>query len=386
MVPEGRVGRSRGEHEGMFVQIERDPRGTGWHIWLSDEDPRDGPCLSACWDMWADTEQDVWEVLGADMLDVAWIDDEGPGDAVARVLDATDEDWFVQRVSAAGIEAWLHDAEVAPSEVELVGSVAVMPGLTESARTLQPRGAKRFGGQGLFPFVVVIEQAHKVEVEDDQRIDQLIVGDVGYQRASRTLTIASPIPGQVVRVRTDSALYFLASGRRPVLVRRWGRWRPAVQPTVDDGRQDVIELGALRVNSYRGPPRINPSPSRKWLRRFGLPEPYETIEVAYLEGPASQARYRVTSEVVSALAGTEFRAGLYRAGSLSRWSEESEGPEAVSQFLGMFGGDDWWSGDVALLVYGQRGPAVVFPSADTEVLSSSSADTRGIGYAQRSPN
>lgn len=74
-VLEGRLGRARGEYAGMFVQVDQDPTESGWHIWLSDADPRDGPLPdgSDAWDIWADDEPDVWEWLGPDQLDVEWI-------------------------------------------------------------------------------------------------------------------------------------------------------------------------------------------------------------------------------------------------------------------------------------------------------------------------
>lgn len=183
------------------------------------------------WDVWAEEEQDVWEWLGPDHFDVEWIPGEAPTDAVKQLLTAAGVDWFMQCVSAAGIEVWLHDADVQLSEVELVGTVAVVPGMSDALLNLQPERA-RGSRVGLNPFVVMIDPAEHVEVDDEQRIDALMVGYLHWEPASRMLTITSPIPGQVVRVRTGARFYYLASGREPALVRRWaGGNRPIPVPT-----------------------------------------------------------------------------------------------------------------------------------------------------------
>jgi hypothetical protein len=71
--PYDRVGKvTTGEHEGMFVLVEADESGTGWHIWLLSEDPRVGP--SSGWDIWADELEDVDEWLGPENLNVEWIE------------------------------------------------------------------------------------------------------------------------------------------------------------------------------------------------------------------------------------------------------------------------------------------------------------------------
>lgn len=60
----------------MFVEVERDASGAVWHVWLLERDPRTGP--SDGWDMWVDDDADaaaeIAEYLGAEDLDVEWID------------------------------------------------------------------------------------------------------------------------------------------------------------------------------------------------------------------------------------------------------------------------------------------------------------------------
>ena len=68
----GRVGKlESGEHAGMFVEVEADASGGGFHIWLSSEHPRGGP--SAGWDIWADTADDVDEWFRTDLIAVRWL-------------------------------------------------------------------------------------------------------------------------------------------------------------------------------------------------------------------------------------------------------------------------------------------------------------------------
>lgn len=68
----GRIGRARaGEHDGCYVEVERDQSDTGWHIWVLQGDPRDGP--SDGWDIWADDDDQLQEWLGVGQLNVEWI-------------------------------------------------------------------------------------------------------------------------------------------------------------------------------------------------------------------------------------------------------------------------------------------------------------------------
>lgn len=100
---------------------------------------------------------------------------------------------------------------------------------------------------------------------------------------------------------------------------------------------------------------------------MGLPEPYETVET-YLTGLSSARRQQLTTELVSAFAGSETPAALHRQGAGRRgWHEVSRGTEAVAGFLDLFGSDDWWAGEVVLLVRGRSGPALFFPSSDAEL-------------------
>lgn len=72
-IPEGRVGRARsGRYRGMFVEVERDPSGTGFHIWVLRRHPKEGP--SEGWDIWADAPTDLAEWLGPRQMDVEWIE------------------------------------------------------------------------------------------------------------------------------------------------------------------------------------------------------------------------------------------------------------------------------------------------------------------------
>lgn len=68
----GRIGRvGRGEHRGMYVQVEADERTSAWHLWLLSRNPELGP--SEGWDIWADTWEDVLGWLSPSELDVTWL-------------------------------------------------------------------------------------------------------------------------------------------------------------------------------------------------------------------------------------------------------------------------------------------------------------------------
>ncbi len=54
----------------MYLEVERDQSGAGWHVWLNHEHPSRGP--SEGWDIWADTAEDVLEWLR--VLDVMWVE------------------------------------------------------------------------------------------------------------------------------------------------------------------------------------------------------------------------------------------------------------------------------------------------------------------------
>ena len=72
----GRLGRARhGEHRGWYVEVERDPSNSGWHLWLLDDDPRVQRPSSRGWDIWADDDEQLTSWL-SDRLDVEWIDEE----------------------------------------------------------------------------------------------------------------------------------------------------------------------------------------------------------------------------------------------------------------------------------------------------------------------
>ena len=70
----GRVGLDRQEYAGMYVVVEEDASGTGYHVWLSERHPASGP--GPGWDIWADDERQLERWLEA--LDVRWL---GNGDA-----------------------------------------------------------------------------------------------------------------------------------------------------------------------------------------------------------------------------------------------------------------------------------------------------------------
>lgn len=67
MTPVGRV--TSGPHRGMFVQVERDASGTGWHIWLLER----WPPPAEGFDIWADDQAQLDAWLGPDHLAVDWL-------------------------------------------------------------------------------------------------------------------------------------------------------------------------------------------------------------------------------------------------------------------------------------------------------------------------
>lgn len=131
---EGRLGLTRRDHPGvppgMYVEVERDVSLSGWHIWLTQRDPRDGP--SEGWDVWAETEEHLQEWLGPDVLDVEWLTDALPDEVLAGLVGGAAAERRFRYVSPAGVAGWLHDADVASSAAELIGRAAVVPGLVES--------------------------------------------------------------------------------------------------------------------------------------------------------------------------------------------------------------------------------------------------------------
>lgn len=50
---------TRGEHAGMWVQVEHDESGTGWHIWLTHEER----VPTQRHDIWADDVSQVFDSL-----------------------------------------------------------------------------------------------------------------------------------------------------------------------------------------------------------------------------------------------------------------------------------------------------------------------------------
>lgn len=68
---DGRVGRVLGgSNAGRFVKVDQDSSGTGFHIWLSERHPDEGP--SQGWDIWADNAEDVDEWFAGELATVQW--------------------------------------------------------------------------------------------------------------------------------------------------------------------------------------------------------------------------------------------------------------------------------------------------------------------------
>lgn len=68
----GRVGRIEGgTHRGMFCRVEEDASQTGFHIWLTERHPAEGP--SPGWDIWADTADDIDDWFVDELLAVRWL-------------------------------------------------------------------------------------------------------------------------------------------------------------------------------------------------------------------------------------------------------------------------------------------------------------------------
>ncbi len=55
----------------MFVKVEQDSSGTGFHIWLLERHPDDGP--SQGWDIWADSAEHVDEWFVGELKSVQWL-------------------------------------------------------------------------------------------------------------------------------------------------------------------------------------------------------------------------------------------------------------------------------------------------------------------------
>ena len=244
---QGRLGRNRraygrGVLPGRYVEVEQDDTGSGWRLWLTEQDPRDGP--SAGWDLWAETEQDLAEWLGEDGLDVAWLTEPLPDPVLAGLLDHPEHGWRFRYVSPAGAAAWLRGAEVGLGEVGLDGTVAVVSGLVPSVWQ-PPAEATLVSGQWVvgrlwswwrrrprrarlakFPFVLTVDPATAVDREDPERSGRIVIDTVHHDEDAERLGITSAVPG-IIRISTSAPTIRLAIARRPELVRsRWRRWRP----------------------------------------------------------------------------------------------------------------------------------------------------------------
>ena len=69
----GRVGRiEAGRHSGMYVQVEEDESRAGFHIWLLEGHPDEGP--SKGWDIWADSHAEVEEWFIRELQQVDWLE------------------------------------------------------------------------------------------------------------------------------------------------------------------------------------------------------------------------------------------------------------------------------------------------------------------------
>lgn len=55
----------------MFVKVEEDPTASGFHIWLMERHPDEGP--SPGWDVWADSADDVDEWFDQELATVHWV-------------------------------------------------------------------------------------------------------------------------------------------------------------------------------------------------------------------------------------------------------------------------------------------------------------------------
>ncbi|WP_052666521.1 hypothetical protein [Nitriliruptor alkaliphilus] len=362
------MGLTRREYPGVpagtYVDVEEADPGSGWHIMLTQRDVRDGP--SDGWDIWAETEDDLRSWLGPEILDVQWLTEPLPDAPMAGLVSDVDGGWRFQYVSPDGVAAWLHDADVSLSEVELIGAVAVVPGLVESV--WEPP-VRRLGWsralRARFPFVLAVDPAAAVHTEDPKRIDQVIVGGVDYHPDTQSLIIESAIPG-AIRITTPAASYRLATAKRPELVRRWWRWQPLDRDDRPNERVTDTAHGPVGWVHYAGPPRVNPVPNRAELRGFGLPEPHETLEI-----DVSRISVRVKRELVSrllAVLGSRDRdADLYEAHRRGGWQRTSAA-DAASGSGAAVDSEGWWAGDLALLVRTTRGPAVLCSAVDGQVI------------------
>jgi hypothetical protein len=360
---EGRVGVTRREYgdapPGSYVEVEKAGPGSGWYVWLSEEDPRDGPSPSG-WNTWAETEEDLSAWLGPELLDVDWLTEPLPDEAFVGLLGDVDEGWRCRYVSPDGVAAWLHDADVSLSEVELVGTVAVVPGLVGSLWEPPRRRSRRPRARsGRFPFVLVVDPASAVHIEDPERIDQVIVGDVARDQDS--LVIRSAIPG-LIRITTSARTYRLATARRPALVRRRWRWQPLDRDAPPHERVTDTAHGPVACVHHAGPPRSNPTPTRSELRGFGLREPHETLEIG-VSGLPGWAKREVVARVLAELDGGAHDGELYEAGRRGGW-RHARAVDVATDLVAAVDSDAWSAGEVALLVRTDRGPAVLCSAVD----------------------
>lgn len=366
---QGRIGRTRRESPGVplgtYVEVEQDVSRSGWHIWLTQRDPRDGPSEGS--DMWADTQEDLRAWLGADELDVEWFTDRLPDETLDRIVGTDAATWRFQYVSPEGAAAVLYGADVSLRQVELVDGAAVVAGIVEAGWE-RPRRLLR-GSRSVvarFLFVLVVEPATEVQTDDPEKIDQVLIDEVHYDAETETLTIESAIPGSI-RISTPARTYRLAITRLPALVRRWWRWLP-LDATPDRDRLTATAHGLVGCTHYAGPPQVNPAPSRTSLRGFGLPEPHQTLEV-HLADLRTTAKRAVLSRLLIDLGGDDAEAELHEAkGYRARWRWLTATDAAAATFERAVDTDAWWASDLALLVRTHRGLAVVCSAQDGQCI------------------
>jgi hypothetical protein len=126
-----------------------------------------------------------------------------------------------KNLDVATLDRELHDAHLDLTTVRTTEAGVVVAGRIE--RPIRDRFPPALGR---FPIVVMFHRAARAVVEDDAAIDMLLVGEITYDRESRTVRIEGSIPGRLF-IQTTNPCADLEIGEHPSEVRQWWRWKRA---------------------------------------------------------------------------------------------------------------------------------------------------------------
>jgi hypothetical protein len=99
----------------------------------------------------------------------------------------------IERLSAAQLDAVLHDAVVDLDEVQVNHSTVVQAGNLDKPTSTSP-GSRL----GRYPYQLVITGVEQVEVVDRDRVGVLPVEEVTYDQQAGALRLTTAIPGHVM--------------------------------------------------------------------------------------------------------------------------------------------------------------------------------------------